>query len=480
MLDLSNATFIIPVRLDSFDRAFNFEYIINYLCRNLKTNIIIFEQDTFQKAGQILNRINPIETKIDYRFEQSEDTIFHRTRILNEMLFDVKTKVVVNYDCDVLLKPDTYLKAYNEILNGVDLCYPFFFGESQKQILRPGIHSDLTDMPAVEHLPAQAQYGHCCFLNTESYKQMGGENESFISWGPEDIERCYKAQTLGYNVKWLDDCYVFHIEHVRGINSGRDNPHFENCEKLFEHIKSLPAEDLREYYNTAPYLKKYKKKMITLLTYADGSYMDRQDKLINKAIELDCVDYVISMNRTDLIETDFYKQNKKLLDEKRGSGYWVWKPYLILEALKTMEEDDILIYIDSGDMIRKNFRTFVQRKMRTTHIFLTTGGYINEQYTKQDCFEIMGCIDEKYDLSTQMEAGIILCKNTPETVKIFKEWLKWCLTPGVVTDGPFKSKNSPEFIDHRHDQSVLSLLQVKYNLPHSNEIRTFINCNQND
>ena len=186
------------------------------------------------------------------------------------------------------------------------------------------------------------------------------------------------------------------------------------------------------------------------------------------------------MNREDLLETDFYKQNKELLDMPKGSGYWVWKPYLILEALKTMEPDDILVYLDSGDLITRSFRLFVQREMRTKDILLTTGGYPNYQYTKQDCFQIMGCIDEKYELSTQMEAGVILSKNTPETVKLVEEWLKWCLTPKAVDDGPYALKNDDDFIEHRWDQSILSLLQVKYNLPHSNGIRTFVTCNAND
>lgn len=478
MLDLTNCTFIIPVRIDSMDRAFNFEYVVNYLCRNLKTNIIIFEQDNFQKAGQILKRINPIETKIEYRFEKSDDPIFHRTRILNEMLFDVKTKVVVNYDTDVLLKPETYLKAYNEILNGVDLCYPYFFGESQKQIFRANMFCDLTQPQTTELVPAQAQYGHCQFFNTESYKAMGGENEYFLGWGPEDQERCFRAQKLGYSVKWLDGCEVFHIEHSRGVNSGRNNPHFESLEKIFEYIKSLTPEALRAYYTNPPYLNKYKKKMITLLTYADENYSRQQEKLVDRALQLDTVDYYITMNRSDLIKTDFYKENKELLDQPRGSGYWIWKPYLILEALKTMEPDDILVYLDSGDWITRSFRIFVQRTMRNKDILLTEGGFPNREYTKYNVLKEMGCLDKKFTEAIQVEAGIIVCKNTKATQEIINEWLFWCLKPGIVDDSPSEERFI-DFVDHRHDQSVLSLLQVFHNIPATQEMRTYINCNQN-
>ena len=49
-----------------------------------------------------------------------------------------------------------------------------------------------------------------------------------------------------------------------------------------------------------------------------------------------------------LHRTAFYSENKAILDLARGAGYWLWKPFIISETLKEMEEGDCLIYSDSG------------------------------------------------------------------------------------------------------------------------------------
>ena len=33
---------------------------------------------------------------------------------------------------------------------------------------------------------------------------------------------------------------------------------------------------------------------------------------------------------------------------KRGWGYWIWKPYVVLQLLENINEDDIIVYADCG------------------------------------------------------------------------------------------------------------------------------------
>ena len=60
---------------------------------------------------------------------------------------------------------------------------------------------------------------------------------------------------------------------------------------------------------------------------------------------------IMSYNREWLVTTDFYKDNQSILDEERGGGWWVWKPYVILDALSKVEEGDYVLYCDCGDMV---------------------------------------------------------------------------------------------------------------------------------
>lgn len=279
-IDLSHTTFIIPVRLDSRDREFNLNAILIHLTKNLKTNIFIKESDDKSRVLDLIRNSFPEtigniwidydglikgtieDCTLTYIFEENKENIFHRTRLLNEMLWQVKTPVVVNYDCDVLFLPEAYKEAQDRILSGSDLVYPFANGISQIKVEvedRPFLN-DLRHLIAVapeKNRTWQAQFGHAMFFNTQSYKDGGGENENYFSYGPEDICRGHRFQKLGYKVEWLNH-WVFHIEHSRGFNSSTANPSFKANDDLYRELMYLTPEQTREYYTNAEYLKKYR------------------------------------------------------------------------------------------------------------------------------------------------------------------------------------------------------------------------------
>ena len=66
---------------------------------------------------------------------------------------------------------------------------------------------------------------------------------------------------------------------------------------------------------------------------------------------------IISHNFDDLKNHFFYQTNKDILSKEKGLGYWLWKPYIIFEALKNVNENDIIVYIDAGSQIIKNLST---------------------------------------------------------------------------------------------------------------------------
>jgi hypothetical protein len=79
----------------------------------------------------------------------------------------------------------------------------------------------------------------------------------------------------------------------------------------------------------------------------------------------------------------------------------------------------------------------------------------------------MNCDKKKYWNSPQITAGISFWKKNQQTINFLNEWLFWCKNLNVITDEPniCKLPNLNEFQDHRHDQSVLTNLVIKNNLP---------------
>lgn len=257
--DLRDTTFIIPVRIESDDREFNFRFVIQWLLDHLDTNIIIREYGPRGRINIGHFDVPSSDRLFIHTYERDDSPVFHRTRILNEILALVKTPVTVNYDCDILLEPMDYVGARDRVLSGADLVYPYFKGESQRKIepLGKQMLSRGCKLSDITTTAWGSSCGHCQFFNTKSYIDGGMENEAFLSYGPEDTERMIRFQRLGYRVEWMTNL-IYHIEHARGQNSNETNPHFKSNDDLYRKLGYMEPEQLLEYYKNAEYLKKYR------------------------------------------------------------------------------------------------------------------------------------------------------------------------------------------------------------------------------
>lgn len=262
MIDLTNTTFIIPLRIEHIDRYNNAQCVLGYLNHHFKTNVFIYE---VSDEGKTMLDFLPNLTNLNvHTIVEKYDGTFHRMRYLNTLLNYVETPVVCNYDIDVVLSPNAYVTGQSYILEGkYDLLFPYGFGEYQLQIQKTFTKQsflsnfDLTAIPKQLTTPADSQFGHCMFFNTDSYKLGGAENENFISWGPEDKERPWRFDQLGYSVSWLENSYVWHFEHERGADSSKNNPYLQHNCQLFDKLVKFNPSELLDYYRSQDYLKHY-------------------------------------------------------------------------------------------------------------------------------------------------------------------------------------------------------------------------------
>ena len=269
-IDLSQATFIIPIRIESPDRLRNVITTTAFLVENFDTNIIIKEVDSegvFQRdALPILQDIveGGIFKNFHHIFEKSDEPLFHRQKVLNEMIMETDTEIVVNYDCDVILPIESYRSAYKSIMDGVhDVVYPYGQGMYQKQVAATdGVVSDFLHNADYNHLDCvsnihTSDFGWAQFFKKQVYIDGGMENENFKAYAPEDKERHYRFTTLGYKVGRIND-YVYHLEHSRGENSWFSNPHMEDNQHEWIKLCNMNKEQLKEYYSNQKYLEKYR------------------------------------------------------------------------------------------------------------------------------------------------------------------------------------------------------------------------------
>ena len=268
-IDLSDATFIVPIRIESDDRLRNIVTTLCYLISNFNTNVIVKEVDNQSVFEEyVLPQIKEFCVDIScltHIFEKSEDFSFHRQKVLNEMIMMSKTKVIVNYDCDVLFLPQVYQMAYESILKGEsEVVYPYGDGDNwQKQVFADDeLVSDFLnknfDFRVLESKSKtrEAKYGFCQFFNRDVYIEGGMENENFIAYAPEDVERYHRFTFLGYKVNRID-AHVYHLEHKRTPNSWFNNPHMNSNNDEWMKITKMDKEELKEYIINQDYYKKY-------------------------------------------------------------------------------------------------------------------------------------------------------------------------------------------------------------------------------
>lgn len=265
MINLEKTTLIIPIKIEHEDRYRNSKIVLNFLNSNFYTNVFIYETSlTGETRLDFLEELENLNIK--HWCVQEEDS-FHRTKYLNVMLDEVETPAVVNYDIDVILDPENFLECQNEILEGRSkVIYPYEHGNGQIMILESfnyeGFKNSNYSMEFInsssEKREHAAECGHCIFFETESYRKWGGENEDFISYGPEDKERLYRFQRLTNSVSWREGKKVYHFEHYRGNDSWVSNPHFGHNWKIFENIQKMDILSLIEHYRDTSYSTKYK------------------------------------------------------------------------------------------------------------------------------------------------------------------------------------------------------------------------------
>ena len=275
--DLTKTTFIIPLRIETEDRMRNIVTTLIYLTRNFNTKVILKEVDKEsiyeREVLPLLERALEPEMLacIHHIFEQSDEFTFHRTKILNDMLWMVDTPVVANYDSDIILPLESYINATNMIAKGwvhpdaeggepVKVIYPYGFGDYQFQChvgdneVTNFINSGFNFEYFNGHMRQwDAKYGFCQFFDTEEYKKLGGENENFVAYGYEDDERHFRFNLLS-SVGRIHE-FVYHLEHGRTKNSWFNNPHCEDNKKLWETLKVKGKESLTKYYQEINYIK---------------------------------------------------------------------------------------------------------------------------------------------------------------------------------------------------------------------------------
>ena len=213
-----------------------------------------------------------------------------------------------------------------------------------------------------------------------------------------------------------------------------------------------------------------------LLLFCTSNYaIDRvNNDLIKNKYNL--FDEVKLMNENDLDQNILNLINKiKSKYGDRGYGYWIWKPYLILQELNKLENDDILVHLDCHcklDKLKDKFNDIKDYLYNSDKpLIIAKLGFNDYMYTTRKLTNTIEIylnykFSEEEMMLPQYEAGILFMKKNNFVVNFFKQYFEIMKNNiDVITDMYNNDINNHEtFIDNRHDQSVCSLLAKYYKI----------------
>jgi hypothetical protein len=178
------------------------------------------------------------------------------------------------------------------------------------------------------------------------------------------------------------------------------------------------------------------------------------------------------------LSTGFRRHFKEKLKPSRGFGYWCWKPQIILQTLEKMSDGDILQYTDVGCHLNKNGVERLNKYFEIANLSKTgilafqaaknsdnkklspAPNWLVKYWTKGDVFDYFGVRNNQaiYNTGTVI-GGVIFIKKTPVSLAIIEKWLQvYYDNFSLADDSLSKSPNFKGFIQHRHDQSIFSII----------------------
>ncbi len=473
-----DCSYVITHRESTLDRSNNLNFVLKWVSSlDMDVEIILVEQDEIQKVD---TKKLPKFCKHVFVYNKG---LFNRSWGFNVGFLYSTAKAIAFADNDVIIDQEILADSFTVCLDGYDYdaIKPFDslidLTSAESGLILSGKQS--IESLKIENRKPRSGISFCSAFTVfrrDAYENLGGFDERFEGWGGEDdamsrfkiplLQKAYSAEGT-----------AFHLWHTRFQDEGHLQSNYQNNLKLLQAYTTLSKTDILElcaesrknfgnpdkYQENSLSIQSKERTMKTLISFSSYPFRLVQDRLERSALPY--FDKTINYTERD-IEIDFFKKNIEILSRKRGFGYWLWKPYFILKTLQEIDEGDFCFYTDSSSrFVKSPDHLFEKCKENGGILLFDNSEQKNRTWTKRDCFILMDMDKQKYYETLQCSAGYQLYQKNVKSISFVKEFLAYCCNYNIVSDSSsIYGSELPEFRDHRHDQSVLSLLAVKHGI----------------
>lgn len=210
------------------------------------------------------------------------------------------------------------------------------------------------------------------------------------------------------------------------------------------------------------------------VSYAHGCCQKSLKKNRQQALAVR-VDEARAYGRADL-GASWAAKHDVVLSQKRGAGWWLWKPYLILKTLKDPSvpwHRGVVLWVDAGNYLHNDPRPLLMRALeRSDVVAFRLKWCLEADWTSVVTLQRLN-VSSKYSIvdRPQLGAYFLAFRKTELSIKFVEEWLRLCEDPatllglqasklGLLSDSQqnISQEVIPNFQMHQADQSVFSVL----------------------
>lgn len=300
--------------------------------------------------------------------------------------------------------------------------------------------------------------------------------------GGEDTHRCWEALYIGCipivrssNLNELyNDLPVLVVDNITTITKQFLEEKYEIIEEMRKNNKfRMDKLYLKWWIDVINNLRNYTDKVIHFITYGDDNFKRSKERLMQEANLFGEFTHIQSYSPNDL-PNQFKNEYKYVLDQKRGGGYWIWKPIILNQALKKLKEGEFLVYLDAGSSLnplgKKRFFEYIKLLEESEYGVLSiqmsgkrgSGSFEKEKvWTIKQIFDKLEVsLDSDIANSGQYLGGILILKKCDHLDQYMNKYSSFIFKyPELCTDKYNSEKQHVEFKENRHEQSISSIIR---------------------
>ncbi len=199
----------------------------------------------------------------------------------------------------------------------------------------------------------------------------------------------------------------------------------------------------------------------------DKEMQEAAKRLGDQALDSGFFDEIEVLSESDLPVDVMNLFSPVRFDQSRGFGFWAWKPYLINRKIDSLQDGDVLVYLDAGFEInpRGGHRFTYYLDFVARHDFLVFPIPQQHRYWVKPHSSLK--IDRHNYFRNQVYAGFVMLKVSDTSRRIVNKWHNLSFEDGgsALTDWVEDGQTlEAGFREHRHDQAILTHVVISENL----------------